>query len=109
MPLDVLSSGLHTPEPLGPILDQQPLDQVLGGHLHVPWPLKLPGEDLLVDPERVVVVERWITWNMLASASFPVYQNIPPPVSCLFGLRWVNTKTEAYDPRRHHFEAISPL
>ena len=77
MPLDVLSSGLHTPEPLGPILDQQPLDQVLGGHLHVPRPLKLPREDLLVDPERVVVVERWITWNMLASASFPVYQSIP--------------------------------
>ena len=61
MPLDVLSSGLHTPEPLGPIMDQQPLDQVLGGHLHMPWPLKLPGEDLLVDPKRVVVVEGRVT------------------------------------------------
>ena len=30
-----------------------------------------------------------------------------PLVSCLFGLRWVNTKTEAYDPKRHHFGAIS--
>ena len=43
-------------------LHKQPLDQVLGSHLHVPRPLQLAGEDLLVDPERVVVIEWGVAW-----------------------------------------------
>ena len=55
--LDVLGAGLHAAEPLGPVLDEEPLDEVLGLELQVPRPLHPPRQDLLVDPERVVVVE----------------------------------------------------
>lgn len=49
---------LHVAETLGAILHEQLLDEVLGDGVHVPRPVDLAGEDLLVDAERVVVEER---------------------------------------------------
>ena len=62
MLLDVLGAGLHVAEPLGPVLDEEPLDEVPGRGLHVLGELQLPSQDLLVDTERVVVKERRIAW-----------------------------------------------
>ena len=42
-------------------LDQESLYKVLGRHLDMARPLQFPGQDLLVDPKRVVVIERWVT------------------------------------------------
>ena len=62
MLLDILCAGLHIAEPLCPVLDQEPLDEVPGRGLHVLRVLQLPPKDLLVDTERIVVKERRIAW-----------------------------------------------
>ena len=64
-------------------LHKQPLDQVLGGHLHVPRPLQLAGEDLLVDPERVVVVERGVAWANTCQHLFLFIETSIPLLVCL--------------------------
>ena len=55
--LDVLRAWLVGPEPLVPVLDQQPLDEVPGHWLNVPRPLHPARQDLLVDTEWIVVEE----------------------------------------------------
>ena len=64
-------------------LHKQPLDQVLGGHLHVPRPLQLAGEDLLVDPERVVVVERGVAWSNTCQHLLLFIETSIPLLVCL--------------------------
>ena len=78
MLLDVLRPGLHVSQPLGPIVDQQPLDQVLWVLLHVLRPLKLASEDLLVDAEGVVVKEGRVAGKHLVDQDAK-----RPPVHCL--------------------------
>ena len=55
--LDVTGPALHVAQPLGPVGDEKPFDEVLGDRVQMLRPLDLPGEDLLVDPERIVVKE----------------------------------------------------
>ena len=57
MSFNVLSAVLHVAEPLGPVLHKELLDQVLRHGVDVPGPVDLAAEDLLVDPEGVVVKE----------------------------------------------------
>ena len=74
-------------------LDQQSLHKVLGGHLDMAWPLQFARENLLVDPKRVVVVERWIACKFFQFIKTNLFVS-----SCR-----VNTKTEVYDPKRDNF------
>ena len=53
------SINLEASEPLRPVGHQKLLDEVLGHRVHVARPVDLAREDLLVDPERVVVEEWW--------------------------------------------------
>ena len=76
--LDVLCPCLHVSKPLGSVVDQQPLDQVLRALLHVLRPLELAGEDLLVDAEGVVVEEGRVARKHLVDQDPQ-----RPPVHCL--------------------------
>ena len=76
--LDVICPCLHVSQPLGSVVDQQPLDQVLGVLLHVLRPLELAGEDLLVDAEGVVVEEGRVAGKHLVDQDPKC-----PPVHCL--------------------------
>ena len=78
MLLDVLCACLHVSQPLGPIVDQQPLDQVLRVLFHVLRPLELAGEDLFVDAEGVVIEEGRIAGKHLVDEDAK-----SPPVHCL--------------------------
>jgi len=55
--LDVAGPALHVAEPLGPVGDEQPLDEVFGDRVQMLRPLDLPRQDLLVDAKRIVVEE----------------------------------------------------
>ena len=54
--------GSHS---LGPVLDEQPFDQVLDDSLDLPGPVDFARQDLLVDPEWVVVEERRVAGQHL--------------------------------------------
>ena len=75
---NVLSAVLHVAEPLGPVLHQELLDQVLRHGVDVPGPVDLAAEDLLVDPEGIVVEEGRISSQHLVDE----YAQ-GPPVDCL--------------------------
>ena len=61
MILDILSPTLHAPQPLGPVLDQQLLDQVLGFFIHMSLPLNLPCQNLLINHKMILIKERRIS------------------------------------------------
>ena len=71
--LDVLSAGLAGAEPLIPVMDQEPPDDVPGGGLQVYRPLNLPRQDLLVYTEGIVVKEGRIAGQHL------VYEDAQSP------------------------------
>ena len=74
----ILSSILHVAQPLGSVLHQELLDQILGHGVNVTRPLDLAAEDLLVDAEWIVVEE----WRV--ASQHLVDQNPQgPPVHCL--------------------------
>lgn len=52
--LDVLRAALEVAEPLGEVVGEEAPDEVLGERVDVPRHAVPPGEDLLVDLERVV-------------------------------------------------------
>ena len=71
--LDVLGAGLAGAEPLVPVLDEEPPDDVLGGGVEVGWPLHPARQDPLVYPEWIVVKERRISGQHL------VYEDAQSP------------------------------
>lgn len=61
--LDVVGSPLHVSDTFRPVEDEQLLYQVLGYGVHVLWPLRFAAEDLLVDAEWIVIVERRVSYQ----------------------------------------------
>lgn len=50
-------SHLHVAQPLCPVGDEKPFDEVFGDWVEMLRPLDLPSEDLFVDAKWVVVEE----------------------------------------------------
>ena len=62
---NIFSSILHVAQPLGPVGHEELLDQILRHGVNVTGPVYLPAEDLLVDPEGIVVKERRVAGQHL--------------------------------------------
>lgn len=62
---NIFSSILHVAQPLGPVGHEELLDQILRHGVNVTGPVYLAAEDLLVDPEGIVVKERRVAGQHL--------------------------------------------
>ena len=73
MSFNIFSSILHVSQSLGPVGHQELLDQILRHGVDMPGPVDLSTQDLLVDPERIVVKEGRIAGQHL------VYEDAQSP------------------------------